>query len=107
MKEADTEMPTRNVNLTGRYEQFVVDQVASGRFKNASEVVRAGLRLLEQHSREDEEKLTLLRSLATEGFDGLDQGQGTIVDGERQLRKYIGQIGRRAAGKAKSATRSR
>jgi len=46
----------RNVNLTGRYDEFVVGQVTSGRFKNASEVVRAGLRLLEQQNREEEEK---------------------------------------------------
>jgi antitoxin ParD1/3/4 len=92
-------MPTRNVNLTGHYDQFVVKQVTSGRFKNASEVMRAGLHLLEQQNREEEEKLALLRSLAREGFDELDQGRGTVIDGERQLRKFIGQIGRRAARK--------
>jgi antitoxin ParD1/3/4 len=90
-------MPTRNVNLTGHYEQFVVDQVNSGRFKNASEVMRAGLRLLEQQKREEEEKLALLRSLASEGFGQLDQGQGTAIDGEQQLREFIDQISRRAA----------
>ena len=93
-------MPTRNVNLTGRYDEFVVGQVTSGRFKNASEVVRAGLHLLEQQNREEEEKLALLRSLAAEGFDALDQGRGTVIDGPRQLRKFIGQIGRRATGKS-------
>lgn len=97
-------MPTRNVNLTGRYDQFVVDQVTSGRFKNASEVVRAGLHLLEQQNREEEEKLALLRSLAAEGFTELDQGRGTAIDGEWQLRKFIGQIGRRAAQDAKHPT---
>ncbi len=35
-----------------------------------------------------------------EGFDELDQGLGTVIDGEEQLRKFIGQIGRRAARKA-------
>jgi antitoxin ParD1/3/4 len=94
-------MPTRNVNLTGHNDQFVIDQVTSGRFKNASEVMRAGLRLLEQQNREEEEKLALLRSLAAKGFDELDQGRGTEIDGERLLQKYIGQIGRRAAQKAK------
>ena len=100
-------MPTRNVNLTGRYDQFVVDQVTSGRFKNASEVMRAGLRLLEQQNREDEEKLALLRSLAAEGFDDLDQGRGTVIDGERELRTFIGQIGRRAAQKPKRTAKGR
>lgn len=39
---------TLNASLTGHLCQFVADQVASGRFGNASEVVRAGLRLLER-----------------------------------------------------------
>ncbi len=90
-------MPTRNVNLTDYYDQFVDTLVTSGRFSNASEVMRAGLRLLEQHAREDEEKLTALRALATEGFDALDQGQGTPFNGREQLTELICQIGRRAA----------
>jgi antitoxin ParD1/3/4 len=94
-------MPTRNVNLTGRYDQFIVEQVTSGRFKNASEVMRAGLHLLEQQHREEEEKLALLRALAAEGFGELDQGRGTTIDSERQLRSFIGQIGCRAAQEAK------
>jgi antitoxin ParD1/3/4 len=93
-------MPTRNVNLTDHYDEFVLEQVASGRFANASEVMRAGLRLLERHHREEEEKLALLRSLAAEGFEALDQGRGTVVDDEQQLRKHIARIGRRAARKA-------
>jgi antitoxin ParD1/3/4 len=46
-------MPTRNMNLTGHYDQFVENEIAVGRYKNASEVLRAGLRLLEQQARED------------------------------------------------------
>jgi antitoxin ParD1/3/4 len=92
-----TNMPTRNVNLTGRYEQFVLDQVTSGRFKNASEVVRAGLGLLEQQNQEEKHKLALLRSLAAEGFSDLDQGRGIEIDDERELRDFIGRIGRRVA----------
>jgi antitoxin ParD1/3/4 len=39
-------MPTRNVNLTQELDRFVLARVESGRFGNASEVVRAGLRTL-------------------------------------------------------------
>ncbi len=90
-------MPTRNINLTDHYEQFVQDEIAVGRYKNASEVLRAGLRLLEQQAREDEEKLALLRGLTADGFASLDRGQGVLLEGERQLANFIGKIGRRAA----------
>ena len=36
-----------NVSLGDHFEEFVSRQVADGRFQNASEVVRAGLRMLE------------------------------------------------------------
>jgi len=38
---------TRNVSLTAELNAFIRAQVASGRYQNASEVVRAGLRLLQ------------------------------------------------------------
>ena len=38
-----------NVSLTPELERFITAHVASGRYQTASEVVRAGLRLLEQH----------------------------------------------------------
>ena len=90
-------MPTRNINLTEHYDRFIEEQVASGQFKNASEVTRAGLRLLEQHSREEQEKLSALRALAAQGFEELDQGRGIVLDGRDQLAEYIGRIGRRSA----------
>ena len=42
---------TMNVSLTPEIRAFVADRIASGRFQNASEVVRAALRLLEQDER--------------------------------------------------------
>jgi len=39
---------TLNVSLTGELSEFIAEQVKSGRFRTASEVVRAGLRLLER-----------------------------------------------------------
>jgi antitoxin ParD1/3/4 len=95
-------MPTRNVNLTSHYDQLVDHLVTSGRFKNASEVMRAGLHLLEQHAREEQEKLALLRSLASEGFRELDQGRGIAFDDEKQLAEFVRGVGRRAAAKAKN-----
>jgi antitoxin ParD1/3/4 len=85
-------MPTRNVDLTEYYDQFVENLVTSGRFSDASEVMRAGLRLLETQAREEEEKLATLRALASEGFNELDRGLGTPIEGREQLAELIGQI---------------
>jgi antitoxin ParD1/3/4 len=93
-------MPTRNVNLTDHYDAFVEQLVTSGRFKNASEVMRAGLHLLEQQASEERQKLALLRSLAAQGFDDLDQGRGIPLTGKAELAEFIGASGRRAAKKA-------
>lgn len=72
-------MPTRNITLTDRFDEFITEQISSGRYRNASEVLRAGLRLLEQQSQEEQRKLALLRKLAVEGFDQLDQGKGIEI----------------------------
>jgi antitoxin ParD1/3/4 len=90
-------MPARRIDLTEHYDTFIEEQVSAGRFRDASEVMGAGLRLLEQQTREEREKLAMLRSLASEAFDQLDQGQGIQVNGQRQLATFIAQIGRRAA----------
>lgn len=94
-------MPTRNINLTGHYDRFVTEQIDAGRYKNASEVLRAGLRLLELQTQTDEQKLTVLRKLAAEGFRALDQGQGLSFSSQAGLRKTIARIGRRAAKASK------
>ena len=53
-------MPTRNINLTPELSELIDAEVASGRYQNASEVVRAGLRLLE---RSREEQVVRLQAL--------------------------------------------
>jgi antitoxin ParD1/3/4 len=89
-------MPTRNINLTEHYNQFVDAQIEAGTYTNASEVLRAGLRLLEQQTQSNEEKLILLRKLAADGFRSLDQGRGLDISDERSLRKTISRIGQKA-----------
>ena len=60
-------MPTRNVNLTNELDRFVARKVKSGRYENASEVVRAGLRTLEREEQQYEAKLAALRAAIDEG----------------------------------------
>lgn len=68
-------MPTRNVNLTGELDRFVLKKVKSGRYENASEVVRAALRTLEREEREYETKLATLRAAIDDGdASGIAEG---------------------------------
>jgi antitoxin ParD1/3/4 len=60
-------MPTRNVNLTDELDRFVATNVESGRYENASEVVRAGLRALDEREQERQAKLAALRAALEEG----------------------------------------
>jgi antitoxin ParD1/3/4 len=78
-------MPTRNVNLTEYLDRFIEDGISSGRFSNASEVVREGLRLLEQREREDQAKLDWLRGAAREGFDAIGFGDYETLGSEEEI----------------------
>jgi antitoxin ParD1/3/4 len=69
-------MPTRNVNLTDELDHFVATKVRSGRYENASEVVRAGLRTLERDERQYEVKLAALRAAIDQGdASGIAKGK--------------------------------
>ena len=54
-----------SITLGNYFEKFVQSSVSEGRFKNVSEVIRAGLRLLE----EEESKVIALRNAIQEGID--------------------------------------
>jgi len=54
-----------SITLGNHFEDFVQSRISEGRFKNASEVIRAGLRLLE----EEENKVVALKQAIQEGID--------------------------------------
>ena len=64
-----------NVSLTPELEEFIHEQVESGRYRSASEAVRAGLRMLEDRTREHEAKLEALREMVDAGIQELDRGE--------------------------------
>jgi antitoxin ParD1/3/4 len=68
-------MPTRNVVLTERQEALIDALVQSGRYQNASEVLREGLRLIENREAEEAAKLEGLRVAARAGANALDRGE--------------------------------
>jgi antitoxin ParD1/3/4 len=58
-----------SISLGGHFEKFVEEQIAHGRYQNASEVVRAGLRLLEDYETNIQERTRLLKAKIDEAWD--------------------------------------
>ena len=68
-------MPTRNVVLTEQQADLVKTLVGSGRYQNASEVLRDGLRLLQRREAEEKAKLEALRG-------ALDEAEAAVATGD-------------------------
>lgn len=67
-----------SVSLGNYFESFVESEITQGRYKNAGEVIRAGLRLLE----EEENRISALKNAIQEG---LDSGIAVNFDSKRYL----------------------
>ena len=76
-----------SISLGDHFDEFISTQVAAGRYGNASEVVRAGLRLLEEH----EQKIHALRQALIEGESSGDAGALDFDEIRREARKRAGQ----------------
>lgn len=76
-------MATRNVVLTANQTELVDRLVASGRYQNASEALRAGLRLLER----DEAEFIELRNRIEAGLAQARQGELADGSGEEAIRR--------------------
>lgn len=83
-------MPT-SVALNSHFESFIRDQVDSGRYNNVSEVVRAGLRLLEDQERLNDMKLAELRTAIAAGLES-GEGRGADQVFDRLEAKYRAQM---------------
>jgi len=64
-----------NVSLTPALERLVNDKVARGFYTSASEVVREGLRLLQERDETRDAKLAVLRADIQEGFASIERGE--------------------------------
>ena len=69
-----------SISLGNYFDKFVSSQVSAGRYKNVSEVIRAGLRLLEN----EESKVIVLRNAIQEG---IDSGIAHDYDPEKHLQE--------------------
>ncbi|MGE3424832.1 MAG: type II toxin-antitoxin system ParD family antitoxin [Dehalococcoidia bacterium] len=75
-----------SISLGEHFEGFISMQIEAGRYGNVSEVVRAGLRLLEEH----EQKVAALRQALIEGEASGDAGELDFSEIRREARKQAG-----------------
>lgn len=73
------------VSLGEYFQNFVESKISEGRYKNASEVIRAGLQLLE----EEERRFNMLRDAIDQG---ISSGIESKFDSKRQLEKLKNSI---------------
>ena len=95
----DRAMPTRNVNLTEHFDRMIDEGVKSGRFSNASEMVREGLRLLEQRDEEHRAHVEWLRGEVQKGIDDIESGAYSELRSEGELDEFLDRIGDRVVAR--------
>ena len=87
-----------NVSLTPELEKFVNDKVASGMYYSASEVIREGLRLLQEREMLKKIRIEELRKEIAVGIKQAERGQ--FVDGEEVFEKIKAKSQKRHGSKA-------
>jgi|AntAceMinimDraft_1070359.scaffolds.fasta_scaffold00651_15 antitoxin ParD1/3/4 len=89
-------MPTRNVVLTDHQTTLVEQLVISGRYQNASEVLREGLRLVEQRDAEDAYRLEALRAAVQVGVAEIAADRFKSFDTKASLRDHLKSVAKKA-----------
>ncbi len=95
-------MPTREITLTEHFDNFISSGIEEGHYNDASEVVREGLRLLEQRQAEDRAKIEWLRGAAQESIDSLERGEGKSFASIDELAGHIRELGRQASARVEA-----
>ena len=85
-------MPTRNVSLPEKLDQFITAKVESGEYSNASEVMRTALRVMEKEEREYEEKMAVLRVAIEEGIASGDAEPGVFERLDAYIEELAGRV---------------
>jgi len=89
-------MPTRNVVLTDHQAELVERLVREGRYQNASEVMREGLRLIEDKEEGAKARLKALREAARIGIADIESGHYRTFDSAADLNRHLAAIRDRA-----------
>lgn len=100
-------MPTRNVVLTDHQADLVERLVASGRYQNASEVLRDGLRLVETRDAQDKAQLAAMRDAAKVGVADIDAGRFRGFASAAALGRHLARLAEGAITGTQVASRSK
>jgi antitoxin ParD1/3/4 len=82
-------MSTRHVVLSEHQEELIELLVRSGRYRDASDVLREGLRLVEEREADETVRLNALRDAAAAGFASVDRGEFKQFDSIDDLQAYL------------------
>ncbi|MDR0779414.1 MAG: type II toxin-antitoxin system ParD family antitoxin [Pseudomonadales bacterium] len=93
-------MPTRNVILTDHQALFIEQLVNTGQYQDLSEVLRASLRLMEQHEAENAAKLNALREAAQSGIAAIEAGRYTAFESAESLGAHLDALAAEAINNA-------
>jgi antitoxin ParD1/3/4 len=93
-------MPTRNLVITDHQASMLEHLVSSGRYQNASEVLREGLRLVEQRDAEDAYRLDALRNAVQVGAADMAAGRFKSFETNTSLRNHLKSLAQRVTAAA-------
>ena len=82
-------MPTKNVVLTDYQAELLERLVNSGRYQNASEVLREGLRLVEYRASEEKARLKALREAARAGIADIEAGHYRVFNSPAEIKRHV------------------
>ena len=87
-----------NVSLTPELEKFIDDRVETGMYTSASEVVRAGLRLLREHEELQQRRLEELRKEVAIGVRQAERGEVSTLDAGELKRRLDKRLSGQSSG---------
>lgn len=93
-------MPTRNVVITKHQSELIDQWVAAGDYQNASEVLREGLRLVEQNKIVFQARLQALRDAVNVGIADFDAGNFQTFDSDEALEANLAAMTAEVLGEA-------
>jgi antitoxin ParD1/3/4 len=91
-------MPTRNVVLTEHQASFVEQLVSSGRYQNASEVLREGLRMIERREAEESTRLAALQEAVRIGVADIEAARFQTFNTPEALGQHLAGLAADAIG---------